>query len=273
MNYQFPPEVRTARSSESSQLKDWIRLATNDQGSNQATIQQYVEINQEVDADIESSPDLTASTYLDDMRSHPGDDGIAKHATAFIGKIYLRSRSLPNRDQIASDACLAQFCESSLRILDNQSIRPPSVAIQDAIHRLEITWLRLAMDRQEYLWAESIENRIVRLTPPSAGWHYGDTVHNGNMKLAQIALFADNPVKASRYLLQAARTPGSDSLRAAGPQFPAVPGLLRWRRWGTVRRYLRAVAHFWRPDLVNGWAKTVASGRVPNDSEWTKHTR
>ena len=96
--------------------------------------------------------------------------------------------------------------------------------------------------------------------------NYGNAIHDGNMVLGLLAVRQGDTNLASRYLLDAGRTPGSPRLNIVGPDMALAKELLEKGERDSVLEYFALCRKFWEMGTreLDDWTETVRSGGKPD---------
>jgi len=95
---------------------------------------------------------------------------------------------------------------------------------------------------------------------------YGNAIHRGNIALGLVALQQGNTNDAKKYLMLAARTPGSPQLDSFGPDTTLAKQLLDRGEKAAVVDYLAQCGSFYRGAELQRWIQQIHSGQTP--SHW-----
>jgi len=99
-------------------------------------------------------------------------------------------------------------------------------------------------------------------------WAYGEVVHLAHAVVGHLALRVGRVDLAEKYLLLAAKTPGSPRLNARGPDLSLVKALMKKGRTESVMRYFDATKAWWTDGAQKGtlsrWMKQVKTGGQPD---------
>jgi hypothetical protein len=97
-------------------------------------------------------------------------------------------------------------------------------------------------------------------------WWTGDAIHQGNIVLGRLALRRGDLEAAKRYLLSAAKTPGSPTLESLGPNMGLAKDLLEKGESGTVLQYLNDCGSFWKGSRgkLAEWTALIRAGLKPD---------
>jgi hypothetical protein len=114
--------------------------------------------------------------------------------------------------------------------------------------------------------AIGIARSALRSASDPEHWNYGNAVHYGNLILGHVALRDRDVQEAGRYLLKAARTPGSPQLNSFGPNMSLARDLLRMDKENVVLRYLDLCRGFWdgHEETLRSWAADIRVGDMPD---------
>ncbi|MBZ5626071.1 MAG: hypothetical protein LAQ69_46400 [Acidobacteriia bacterium] len=114
--------------------------------------------------------------------------------------------------------------------------------------------------------AERYANEALEAARHGVFWWTGDAIHQGNIVLGRQAFGRGDMEAAKRYLLLAAKTPGSSTLSTLGPKMGLAKGLLDRGESATVLQYLEECATFWtgsRGKLAE-WTALIRAGLKPD---------
>jgi hypothetical protein len=97
-------------------------------------------------------------------------------------------------------------------------------------------------------------------------WWTGDAVHQGNIVLGRLALRNGDVESAKRYLLAAAKTPGSPNLETLGPNMALARDLFDHGETATVLEYLEDCGSLWTGSRgkLKEWSALVRAGIRPD---------
>jgi len=97
-------------------------------------------------------------------------------------------------------------------------------------------------------------------------WNYGNAIHDGNSALGLAALARGEKSTAAKYLLEAAKSPGSPQLDSFGPTMVLADKLVAAGERDAVINYLQGVRSFWHMDdgEVEKWIGQLKSGKKPD---------
>jgi len=107
-------------------------------------------------------------------------------------------------------------------------------------------------------------------TTAKTNWNYGNAVYNGNLILGHVALAEGNIPEAKKFLLAAARTPGSPQLNSFGPNMSLAEQLLMKGEKQVVLEYIELCRKFWKRGgaRLDELKKAVEQGTKPKFSKY-----
>ncbi|THH41721.1 hypothetical protein [Neolewinella litorea] len=96
--------------------------------------------------------------------------------------------------------------------------------------------------------------------------NYGNAIHQANTLLGLMELRHGRIDRATEYLLESARTPGSPQLKSLGPSMLLAESLLAAGQTNAVEEYLRDCRKLWRLSFgtLRRWRRQISRGRIPN---------
>lgn len=99
-------------------------------------------------------------------------------------------------------------------------------------------------------------------------WNYGNAVHDANSALGIVALSKGDRALAAKYLLEAAKSPGSPQLDSFGPKLALAELLVAAGERDAVIAYLEGIHRFWRMDngKTRTWIAELQAGKTPTFS-------
>ncbi len=115
--------------------------------------------------------------------------------------------------------------------------------------------------------ARQYAKNLLKLAPRFRGnWNYGNAIQNGNLVLGRIAVREGHIKEADRYLLAAAKSPGSPQMDSFGPNMSLAKDLLEKGQRNTVLQYFALCHKFWKMDSgkLDRWAAEVRAGDIPH---------
>jgi len=97
-------------------------------------------------------------------------------------------------------------------------------------------------------------------------WNYGNAIHDGNSALGLAALAKRDKASAAKYLLEAAKSPGSPQLDSFGPTMILADKLVAAGEREAVINYLQGIRSFWRMDdgEIDKWIGQLRAGKNPD---------
>jgi len=97
-------------------------------------------------------------------------------------------------------------------------------------------------------------------------WNYGNAIDDGNSALGLSALARHDKSQAVKYLLEAAKSPGSPQLDSFGPSMVLADKLVAAGEKEPVIDYLQGIHRFWRMDdgEVDKWIGQLKAGKHPD---------
>ena len=114
--------------------------------------------------------------------------------------------------------------------------------------------------------AERYAHETLEAATHGVFWWTGDAIHQGNIVLGRLSLRHGDVETAKRYLLLAARTPGSSTLSTLGPNMGLAKELLDKGESAAVLQYLEECGIFWtgsRGKLAE-WMALIRAGLKPD---------
>lgn len=124
-----------------------------------------------------------------------------------------------------------------------------------------------AFDRQDYRSVKTIATAYLSVAERNRdSTNYGNAIHQGNTLLGLVALEHHRIDHAAKFLLKAARTPGSRQLKAFGPNMLLAQKLLEVGQHNTVLHYLDECRSLWMLNFGQlwHWRRQIVRGRTPN---------
>lgn len=105
-------------------------------------------------------------------------------------------------------------------------------------------------------------------------WNHGNAIHNANTALGTIAMWKGDLNQASKYLIEAGKTPGSPQLSSFGPDLALANALLQAGKVDEVVEYLTLASKFWsfhRKEVLAAIERVKNGERPQLNRSWIMH--
>jgi RNA polymerase sigma factor (sigma-70 family) len=115
--------------------------------------------------------------------------------------------------------------------------------------------------------ARNYAQELMALTPKYKGdWNYGNAIQDANLVFGRIAAREGNIEAAKKYLIAAAKSPGSPQMDSFGPNMTLAKDLLEKGERDTVVEYFMHCRKFWKMDRgkLDKWIAEVMDGKNPD---------
>jgi tetratricopeptide (TPR) repeat protein len=106
---------------------------------------------------------------------------------------------------------------------------------------------------------------LAQLDQRPKDWNTGNLIYEANVTLGRIALQKGDVATAKRYLVAAAKTPGSPQLNTFGPDTTLAQELLDRGERDVVLEYIDLIEKFWEHDYgsLEVWRAQIRLGKTP----------
>lgn len=172
---------------------------------------------------------------------------------------------------VGSSCCMAagpSTC-SGRELSPEQSWNPPKSAATPSLRRFyELARaLESAQAANDVALIQALASEYLAAAEAyRCNWNYGNAIHDANSALGMASLSKGDKDSAVKYLLEAAKSPGSPQLDSFGPRMVLAHKLLAAGERDAVAGYLEGVRRFWKMDdgRISQWIAELKAGKTPH---------
>ena len=126
---------------------------------------------------------------------------------------------------------------------------------------------KAAFEVGEIELAKTYAEEFSKLMPKfEESWYYGEAMHTLNIVLGRLSLKEGMVEEAKAYLMESAKTHGSEDLESYGPDLSLSMDLLEQGEYDIVVRYINRCKPFWgtKKHQLSSWLKLLKEGKKPD---------